>query len=268
MSCFGGLPSRQLKRHYRSHLHGVPVAKLQLWVRSPKDPSGFVVNSWFQRENDKRYRSSNMASALVIVSHPDPKSLNHALAAAVRDTWVCLGYPTVLVDLHQIGFDPVMSIAEARGCLSSELKVREQIDLLLKCDLLAIVHPNCWGCPPAMMKGWMDRVFAPGAAYAFAKGADDGSAPVGLFKGKRALVLNTSNTTWARELTSFGDPLERIWKDCLLGYSGIDVIHREVFRVVATSTDDERRGWLLRTVALAESLARGSMGNSAHGEAE
>ena len=213
-------------------------------------------------KTQERYCSPNMASALVIVSHPDPKSLNHALAAAVRDTWVRLGYPTVLVDLHQIGFNPVMSIGEARGCASSELKVLEQIDLLSKCELLAIVHPNCWGSPPAMMKGWMDRVFAPGAAYKFAKGTDDGGTPAGLFKGKRALVLNTSNTTLEREQASFGDPLERIWRDCLLGYSGIDVIHREVFRVVATSTEDERREWLLRAMGLAEGLARSSTRSS------
>lgn len=200
--------------------------------------------------------NANMASALVVVSHPDPKSLNHALAVAVRDTWVRLGYSTVLVDLHQTGFDPVMSIAEARGCASSDPKVSEQIDLLSKCELLAIVHPNCWGSPPAMMKGWMDRVFAPGAAYKFAKGEDDGGGPIGLFEGKRALVVNTSNTTSERESASFGDPLERIWRDCLLGYSGFDVIHREVFRVVATSTRDERREWLFRTVKLAERLAR------------
>ena len=197
-----------------------------------------------------------MASAIVVVSHPDPSSFNHALAAAVSDTWAHFGYSTELIDLHQIGFDPVMSVAEARGRASTEDSVANQIELLTKCDLLGIVHPNCWGSPPAMMKGWMDRVFAPGAAYAFAKGSDDGDAPVALLKGKRALVLNTSNTSLEREHAVFGDPLERIWRDCLLGYTGFDVIHREVFRVVATSTYDERQEWLGKASHLARSLAQ------------
>ena len=196
-----------------------------------------------------------MASAIVVVSHPDPNSFNHALAAVVSDIWAQSGYSTDLIDLHQIGFDPVMSVAEARGRASTEDSVVKQIELLAKCDLVGIVHPNCWGSPPAMMKGWMDRIFAPGAAYDFAKGADDGDAPVPLLKGKRALVLNTSNTSLERERAVFGDPLERIWRDCLLGYTGFDVIHREVFRIVATSTYDERQEWLSKASDLARSLA-------------
>ena len=76
-------------------------------------------------------------------------------------------------------------------------------------------------------------MFAPGAAYAFTKGDDDGQAPAGLLRGKRALVLNTSNTTAQREQEAFGDPLERIWRDCLLGYCGFERIDRQVYRVVA-----------------------------------
>lgn len=200
-----------------------------------------------------------MASAIVVVSHPDPTSFNHALAAVVSNTWAQLGYSAELIDLHQIGFDPIMSVAEARGRASIEEGVVKQIELLAKCDLLGIVHPNCWGSPPAMMKGWMDRVFAPEAAYTFAKGADDGDAPVGLLKGKRALVLNTSNTSLEREAAVFGDPLERIWRDCLLRYTGFDVIHREVFRIVATSTYDERQQWLHKASHFARSLAQSSM---------
>ena len=90
----------------------------------------------------------------------------------------------------------------------------------------------------------MDRVFAPGAAYAFAKGDDDGRAQEGLLAGRRALVLNTSNTTAEPEEAVFGDLLERIWRDCLLGYYGSSRVERRVFRVVATSSQEERRSWL------------------------
>ncbi|MBB5060286.1 putative NADPH-quinone reductase [Granulicella aggregans] len=196
-----------------------------------------------------------MNGALVVVSHPDPASLNHALAKVVVDAWESLGFKTRFVDLHALGFDPVMSPEEARGCATDDAKVQEQIALLVKSVLVGVVHPNCWGSPPAMMKGWMDRVFAPGAAYAFAKGEDDGRAPKGLLRDKRALVLNTSNTTGAREQEAFGDPLERIWRDCLLGYCGFERVDRQVYRVVANSTKEERRDWLadagLRAIKLA-----------------
>ena len=179
-----------------------------------------------------------MRRGLVVVSHPDPASFNHALARAVAAAWREAGVEVALADLHAIGFDPILDLDEARGRPSGDALVAAQIDALAKSDLLAVVHPNCWGAPPAMMKGWMDRVFAPGAAYAFAKGEDDGEAPIGLLRGKKALVLNTSNTSAEREASAFGDPLERIWRDCLLGYCGFERIDRRVFRIVATSREE------------------------------
>lgn len=182
--------------------------------------------------------------ALVVVSHPDPTSLNHALAKALVVAWESCGVPTRLVDLHAIGFDPVMGMEEARGTATENSVVKEHITLLTESRLIGIVHPNCWGAPPAMMKGWMDRVFAPGAAYAFPKGKDDGAAPTGLLRDKCALVLNTSNTSAIREHEVFGDPLDRIWRDCFLAYCGFRSVDRKVYRIVATSSKIERQGWL------------------------
>lgn len=203
--------------------------------------------------------TTEVRSGLVIVAHPDPTSFNHALATRVRDEWQGLGIRTDLIDLHAIGFDPSLSVEEARGLRSSDPSVREQIALLLGADVLAVVHPNCWGAPPAMMKGWMDRVFAPEAAYSFPKGEDDGDAPAGLLQGKRALVLNTSNTTLQREMEAFGDPLDRIWRDCLLRYCGFEAVQRRVFRVLATSSPAERAGWIEEATSAARSLVSGGL---------
>jgi NAD(P)H dehydrogenase (quinone) len=154
------------------------------------------------------------------------------------------GADAELVDLHADGFDPRLTTDEARGHPTRDPLVARYIAALREADLLAVVHPNCWGSPPALMKGWMDRTFAPGAAHAFAKGVDAGDAPAGLLRARAALVRNTSNTTAEREASHFDDPLERIWSDCLLGYCGVPRIERRVFRVVATSTAHERADWL------------------------
>ena len=204
--------------------------------------------------HDLQQNHANTPTALVVVSHPDPSSFNHALAGVVARAWSHAGLATHLVDLHAVAFDPVLTIQEARGERSGDPLIERHIALLTSCDLLAVVHPNCWGAPPAMMKGWMDRVFAPGAAYAFAKGEDDGQAPQALLAGKRALVLNTSNTTLEREQSNFGDPLERIWRDCLLRYCGFSHVDRHVFRVVATSTPAQRQQWLAEAAQAAKAL--------------
>jgi NAD(P)H dehydrogenase (quinone) len=205
-----------------------------------------------------RYRSRNM-KALVVVGHPVPGSFNHALADTIRQTWATLGCDVTFHDLAAIGFDPRMTATEAREAKTDDPLVRRYIDELCAADLLAVVHPNCWGAPPAIMKGWIDRVFAANAAYGFEKGTDQGDMPIGLLRTKAALVINTGNTPLDREVNHFHDPLDHIWRNCILGYCGVQNITRKLFGVIATSTDEDRRQWLAETANLATDAF-----NSAH----
>jgi NAD(P)H dehydrogenase (quinone) len=189
--------------------------------------------------------------ALVVVGHPAPGSFNSALAKAIAGEWRTAGCDVAFHDLVEEGFHPLLTAAEARGGPSTDPLVQTHIAQLRESGLLAVVHPNCWGAPPAIVKGWVDRVFAPNAAYAFAKGDDLGDAPIGLLKTKAALVINTGNTPPERERDEFGDPLERIWRDCILRYCGVRHVTRRVFGVVATSSVAERRRWLAETGTLA-----------------
>src|SRR3981189_2805881 len=154
--------------------------------------------------------------ALVVVAHPDEASFNHVIARHSAAALEAVGFTTHLCDLYADNFDPVITKEEMRGQRTEDHLTTTYIRLLASAEVLVIVHPNCWGSPPAMMKGWMDRVFAEGSAYAFEKSCDQGDVPKGLLQTKVALVFNTSNTDEERERVVFGDPLERIWKDCLL----------------------------------------------------
>lgn len=189
--------------------------------------------------------------ALIVLGHPAPDSFNHALAAAIRNTWAAAGCDVTFHDLAAVGFDPRMTAAEAREGASTDPTVQRHIADLCAADLLAVVHPNCWGAPPAIMKGWIDRVFAENAAYGFEKGADQGDTPVGLLKIKSALVINTGNTPLDREVNHFHDPLDHIWRSCILGFCGVQNISRRLFGVVATSTVEQRNVWLAETATLA-----------------
>lgn len=188
--------------------------------------------------------------ALVVVSHPAADSFNHALAEAVRAAWTSAGCDLVFHDLYAEGFDPLLSASEARGMSSADKTVAAHIAELRACDLLAVIHPNCWGAPPAMMKGWIDRVFAPEAAYTFAKG-ESGEA-IGLLQMRAALILNTGNTEAEREKTHFGDPLDQIWRRCILEFCGVKQVNRALFGVVATSSRDERQAWLEQAGKMAQ----------------
>jgi putative NADPH-quinone reductase len=190
------------------------------------------------------HRTALDRTALIVISHPDEASFNHAIAGTSAAALEALGFTTHLCDLYADGFDPVITKAEIRGRPTEDALTKHYIGLLASAEVLVVVHPNCWGAPPAMMKGWMDRVFTEGSAYAFEKSSDQGDAPQGLLRTPIAIVFNTSNTREDRERTEFGDPLERIWKDCLLRYCGIRKTIRRVFRIIATSSLGDREKWL------------------------
>ena len=93
--------------------------------------------------------------------------------------------------------------------------------------------------PPAILKGWLDRVLRQGVAYEFSAGG-----VVGLLKGKSALVLTTSNTPREDELRLFGDPLENLWTACIFNFCGVEKVARRNFESIVLSTPDQRRAWL------------------------
>jgi len=157
------------------------------------------------------------------------------------------GHTVYYHDLYQEGFDPVIPGSElVSDCSVDPLVVQHQLEIK-EVDGLIIVHPNWWGQPPAILKGWVDRVLREEVAYTFPEGDTGGGLPIGLLKAKTGLVFNTSNTPEQRELTVFGDPLERIWRDCIFDFCGITTFDRIMFRIVAESTIEERKTWLQQT---------------------
>ena len=180
----------------------------------------------------------------VILAHPDPESFNHAIAQTVVDALKANGYKVFFHDLYQKKFDPRLNLEEVAKDAILPAVIRKHCDEIAAASGIVIVHPNWWGQPPAILKGWVDRVIRPGVAYEFMEGDSGEGIPNGLLKAKAALVFNTSNTESEREKDVFGDPLETIWKNCIFALSGITNFHRRMFNVIVTSTEDQRRDWL------------------------
>jgi putative NADPH-quinone reductase len=182
----------------------------------------------------------------VILGHPDPKSFNHAIAETAVEMLKRNGHLVIFHDLYVEKFDPVISADEIPDRAALPDFIQTHCDEIAAADGIVIVHPNWWGQPPAIIKGWIDRVLRVGTAYRFLEGDDGEGIPLGLLKAKAVLIFNTSNTPVEREQNVFGDPLQNLWKNCIFELCGVPVFHREMFGVVCTSTLDERRGWLNR----------------------
>jgi putative NADPH-quinone reductase len=182
----------------------------------------------------------------VILAHPDRRSFNHAIAQAVCRALEQGGHTIWFHDLYKEGFDPLLPVPELDTKAQPPRELAHYCEELRRSEGLVIVHPNWWGQPPAAMKGWIDRVFRPGVAYSFQEGDNGEGIPVGLLRAQTAIIFNTSNTQPEREMRVFGDPLDQLWKKCILEFCGVKKIVRETFSIVIASTPGQRAAWLLR----------------------
>lgn len=148
---------------------------------------------------------------LVVYCHPCPESFT----AAVRDTALAAlreaGHEVRLVDLYAAKFDPVMSAEERRlyherG--TNEIPVAEQIAELRWCEALVFVYPTWWYGQPAMLKGWLERVWIPHATFTM---PEDGK-PIGrVLTNIRAIVaVSTLGSPWWWWTFVMGEPGRRI----------------------------------------------------------
>lgn len=182
----------------------------------------------------------------VILAHPDNQSFNHAIARTAVTRLEKNGHRVAYHDLYAEQFDPLLPSQEIPTNALLPPEVETHCDEISSADGILIIHPNWWGQPPAILKGWVDRVMRPGVAYKFIEGDQGEGIPVGLLKAKAAIVFNTANTPSEREREVFGDPLQLLWKNCIFDLCGVPDFYREMFTVVVTSTYEERQGWLRR----------------------
>ena len=190
--------------------------------------------------------AKNMINISIILAHPNPDSFNHAIANAAADLLRDSGHAVTLHDLYAEGFDPLLPSAEITG-EPRDPAVQRHCSEIAAAGGIVIVHPNWWGMPPAILKGWVDRVLRAGVAYDFVEGDSGGGVPIGLLKAKAAVVFNTSNTACEREVRVFGDPLETLWRNCIFDLCGVKSVRRRMFETIITSTLEQRQAWLNET---------------------
>jgi NAD(P)H dehydrogenase (quinone) len=141
----------------------------------------------------------------IVHAHPEERSFNAAMTRAARDALATAGHEVVISDLYRMGFDPVSSrrnfttvrdpayfrqqAEEAHAAQHDGFapEIQAEQDKLFWCDALVFQFPLWWFGLPAILKGWVDRVFAAGGRiYGGGKWYDRG-----VFAGKRAMCAVT-----------------------------------------------------------------------------
>jgi NAD(P)H dehydrogenase (quinone) len=175
----------------------------------------------------------------VLVGHQRVGSFCHAIAETVIQELKAAGHEVIYHDLYVEQFDPLLYDEEIPRGADLPPVIRKYCAEIAAADAYVVVHPNWWAMPPAILKGWIDRVFRQGVAYQFGPGGVEG-----LLAGRKAVVFTTSNTPREDELRLYGDPLENLWKACIFGMCGVEDFTRRNFESIVMSTPEQRAGWL------------------------
>jgi NAD(P)H dehydrogenase (quinone) len=167
---------------------------------------------------------------LIVYAHPDPKSFNRALLGAVERRLDETGESYEVRDLYALGFDPVLAREELApgGAADARGDARRERDLVAGADALIFIYPVWWFAMPAIMKGYIDRVFSEGFAFAFERGRFRG-----LLGGKKAFIINTTGSP--REILDrmgYMDAMRTATDAGIFEFCGMEVVaHRYFFAV-------------------------------------
>lgn len=159
----------------------------------------------------------------ILSAHPSSRSFNQAIVDRLRSA---LGDHELLEhDLYREQFDPVLPLTEIQRRYSLDPGVQSHYHDLQLTDALVVVHPDWWGQPPAILKGWLDRVLRPGIAYEY-EGPEFGrKQPRPLLQGRRGLVFVTTDSEASQAQPLF----DMIWRERVFGFCGVTPVAVDVF---------------------------------------
>lgn len=157
-------------------------------------------------------------NCLVVSSHPLKSSLCAHLTELVVDTLIGMGHEVVVDDLYADNFSPLLTAVERESYYSGSYErtaVVGEVERLQKAEALVLLFPTWWFSVPAMLKGWFDRVWAPGIAYDHAD--DFGPIKPRLDNLKSVLVVTTLGAPWWVDRLIMRQPVKKVIKVALLG---------------------------------------------------
>ena len=132
---------------------------------------------------------------LLLHAHPDPASFSAALFHAAQQELAAAGHMVDAVDLYAEGFDPVLSRAEWQGYTdvpANRAHVERDAARVDWAEAIVLVFPVWNFGPPAILKGYLDRVFLPGVSF----GLTTGRVTPGLHHIRRLVAITTYGSTW------------------------------------------------------------------------
>ena len=160
----------------------------------------------------------------IIACHPDPSSFTLAIAERYAEAVRGHGHDAIVRDLYRLGFDPILKDDERQGQPRDD--VTREWQVLGDVDVFVLVYPIWFGAPPAMLKGYIDRVFGAGRT----RGSASEGSEAGRLQGKHlvSLTLSGSMRAWLDEKGVLGS-LRNVFDRYLAEVFGLAETHHYHF---------------------------------------
>lgn len=187
-----------------------------------------------------------MKRILVINGHPDKESLCYHLAVSYQKGAEAGGHTCKLIHLGELNFNPVLMFGYRKRTELEPDLIQVQKDIT-ESDHLVFVYPTWWGTYPALLKGFLDRVFLP--KYAF-KYRENSLLWDKLLKGKSGrLIVTMDSPKWYNWLI-YRNAGHNSLKKATLEFCGVKPVKIMSFGPVKTSNTAKRKKWLTKTEIL------------------
>jgi NAD(P)H dehydrogenase (quinone) len=181
-------------------------------------------------------------NCLIIYSHPNPASFNHAIQESLVKSLKENGKNVRTRDLYAMNFDPVLKADDfetfLRGKTPRDIEIEQEH--IRWADVLIFIYPIWWAGMPAITRGYVDRVLSKGFAY-----EETPQGPKGLLQGKKVYIINTMGAPLSvyEEMGIF-KAMDTIYDQQLFGFCGFKVLGHKYFGSVQSVSDEERKRML------------------------
>lgn len=199
-------------------------------------------------------------NALIVYAQPREDSFTKSLVSRVTDELKNKGYDVTIRDLYGMNFNPILESQDMIHVVDGTFTrdnpqfpddVLIEQEHMINSDLLIYVFPIWWNGMPAIMKGYVDRVFQHGFAYSF-----ENDEPKKRFAGKRALFLTPTGQPQNDDGTDtpLNTAIKTVTSEWMFGSNGVEVIEHRFFGRVPYLNREELNQYLDDTASLIQSL--------------
>lgn len=192
-----------------------------------------------------------MKKTLLILGHPDNDSFCGALADEYQKGAEEAGVELERLNLSELSFDPVLK-SGYRVIQELEPDLKKAQELILWAEHIVFVYPTWWASMPALLKGFIDRVFLPGFAFKY---LGDGPWWDKLLKGRSARIISTMDAPRIYFFFVYFNAGINAMKRATLYFCGIKPVELTIFSKVKNSDAAKREKWKQKVFELGTTAA-------------